>query len=311
MYMKRFRRLVITGLVLYLSISISCFSTIFVQASNGSEPLTLNHRVHADESMIWVMAEVINNLNVPIGNLSVKVSFYNDNQDILRETSTTAWLSVILPNRRAPFVVGINKKDVEGFADCTVELEHYEQRQDKPLGLTINTASLIAINAQGVWIRGEVENSGLEKTNFIIVIGMFYDDKGFLAADSHILSLPEGLLPGVGEAFEVHSKFVNASSNLMKYVLTAESVGGGQSASYGIEQEYIKEFATSQDQNVGYDAIIVILVTIASVIVVTVAASRSKRKSHRTKRSISRKSPRKSRLAFRSDRILKERKWQM
>lgn len=285
-------------LVLTLLGSLSYLPTTFVQASVKDEPFTLNHRLHVRPASIWIMGEVINNLGVSVKNISVKATFYDDYGHIIKEVSTPVWLTVLLPERRGPFIVLADEKEVvEGFSYYTVDVVDYQLSEDKPIGLTITNPKLWSRTSTDATVKGVIKNVGSKETNFILVIVYFYDTTGFLALESTTLSLEEGLVPGGSKEFDIVSTFVNESSSLVKYILTAESAGSPgeiQRAAYAIDQEIIKDLTTTPDQNIYYN-IIAILVLVSLGIAVAIAIRKKKRRPHLVRRRISGKRGRSNR----------------
>jgi len=250
-------------------------SIISVKATNG-EPFTVDHRLHIYESWIFVMGEVINNQKVPIGNVSVRITLLDSNYAVMKKISTTVWLEVILPNRRAPFTATVEKQEVDGFASYSVEVEHYERCEAKPFGLSISSGNL-GILPNCTLFRVFVKNEALEAIDYLIVIGCLYDDRGFLDAASE--QIETELLPGAFEERILFFKFANQSSNIKKYVLTAESV---LDTSYAIKEEVVRLIVkASSDENSYIYHIILLIAAIASVPIVTIMARRLKRKPQR------------------------------
>lgn len=277
--MKLPSRLVKVLFFLMIAASMCLLPMTFVKIVDCSS-ITVNHRVHIEEEYIWVMGEVINSLDTPIRNVSVGIKCYDDNNTLIEEANTTAWLSVILSERRAPFVKGFERKELKEFASCTVNVKQYEICEPKPKGLSISTAVLTYIGPEGVEIEGLVKNEGTENVTKVIVMGMFYDDKGFLATSS---DFPERMSPGDEKPFNIFSKFVTQPSPFRKYILTAES------KNYTIVQEKSKEFPPPEDtENTGVDyrVIIIILVVMTTIIasLVAIAKSRSKKRKRKARR---------------------------
>ena len=280
--MKLPSRLVKVLFFLMITASICLLPMAFVKTVDCSS-ITVNHRVHIKEEYIWVMGEVINSLDTPIRNVSVGIKCYDDNNTLIEEANTTAWLSVILSKRRAPFVKGFERKELKEFASCTVNVKHYEICEPKPKGLSISIAVLTYIGPEGVEVEGLVKNEGTENVSTMIVIGMFYDDKGFLATESDPIVLSEPLSPGYEESFVIFSKLVTQPLPFRKYILTAES------RNYAIDQENSKEFSPPDDtENTGvdYSAIIIILAVMTTIIasLIAIAKDRSKKRKRKTRR---------------------------
>lgn len=280
--MKLPSRLVKVLFFLIITASMCLLPMTFVKIVDCSG-ITVSHRVHTEEEYIWVMGEVINSLDRPIGNVSVRIKCYDGNNTLMEEANTTAWLSVILSKRRAPFVKGFERKELKEFANCTVNVEQYEICEPKPKRLSISFAGLSYIGPLGVGVEGLIKNEGVENLTSIIVIGMFYDDKGFLAAGSDPIVLTERLSQGDEEGFRILSKFVTQPSLFRKYILTAES------KNYAIDQEKSKEFPPPEDaENTGvdYSAIIIILVVMTTIIasLIAIVKGRSKKRKRKPRR---------------------------
>jgi hypothetical protein len=186
----------------------------------------------------------------------------------MKSYSATAWLEVILPSRRAPFRQVIEKQDIDGFATYEVEVEHYEIYPNvRPLGLLIDEAHLILF-PNATLVQGYITNDNTEgiRLDNIIVMACFYDDKGFLTAESFILTLTEPLLPLDRTEFVISTKYVNQTANLKKYILTAESIVPPPHSSYSINEEKVLLVVPKQsDQSFDYRLIIPVLIVIAMI----------------------------------------------
>lgn len=274
--------LLILTLAFNLVTSLFISSVAFVKATDG-EKFAVNYRLHEDGSKIWVLGEVINNLTVSVRKVVVKIVFLDSNQAILKEVNTTAWLSVIMPGRRAAFGQSIEKQSVDGFTEVKVEVASYEESEDKPPGIDVPNASLILL-PEGVLVTGNILNTaktGDTKIDAFMVTALFYDDKGFLTADiTEPEMLEKALLPGETHEFKIAARFANESSNLKKYILTAESFGETEFTGYAITHEIIALITKNPppDRTGVFYQMILILWAVALVPVVIIAVKKWKRK---------------------------------
>jgi len=279
-------------LIFILNVSLFLLPTKLVQASNSTYPFEINHRLVINEvtnkSYIYIMGEMINNLDVPITNVSFKITFYDHDQREIKTVNATCWSEDILPQRRTAFSTGyVEKQLVEGFANYIVEVEHYEECSGKPLGLAITQAQVIVSNSS-VAVDGYLMNNGSETTMFIDVTAFYYGIDGFLAVSGLPMALQSegGITPKNTCEFRIPPcPYVN-ETNFVKCILTAESYTKGVYAGYAIEKEITIEWNKEGSQyNPNYDWVFVLFMTICAVIIVMFVLKRrkKKRKSHHTK----------------------------
>jgi len=267
-----------TSLVIFnLTILLFSPSIVFVRATI-MEDFTLNYRLYTKEEQIFIMGEVINNKNEPVREVQVRIDFLNSTQAIIKTFNTYAWLGVILPGRRAPFLGNIDASTVEGYVECKVEITTYKISEGKPFGLLIPSASLWPLE-DGCMVKGEVMNDGNETIDSFIVVACFYDDKGFLAAAaSEPISLEEKMQPLEREEFVLFSEFVNESTSLKKYMLVAES------PNYIINNEVWIIIPKLSNQIYDYRLLIPISVLIVLIVTVIITVRKQKRGSQRIRK---------------------------
>ena len=279
-------------LILNLIALLSVPSINFVK---GIQDFTVNHILHEDESYVWVMGEVINNRETPARNVSVAITFlFPSPSTLTKNYSTTAWLGVVLPGRRSPFTINIDKQEVQGYAECTVEIQHYEDSEPKPFGLSISNDYLI-LDPNSTVCSGTVTFNGTVGTKHLVVMGCVYNDKGLFDVGSQPLDFQSNLLDGDTADFAFRTLFANTSSNITSFIVTAESISQPNHPGYAVYEERTGLVVPSDEpsQTIDYRLGLLLAVSaIIAVVILTIIAVRKQKAGHVKKRGSTKHSDR-------------------
>jgi hypothetical protein len=273
---------------------IALFSVSSMNSVKGIQDFTVNHRLHEDESYVWVMGEVINNRDKPAKNVSVAITFLVPSLPThIKNYYTTAWLGVILPGRRSPFAIHIDKQEVQGYAGCMVEIQHYENSEPKPFGLSL-TNDYLYLDSNSSVCSGTVMFNGTVGTKHLIVMACVYDDKGLFDVGSQPIDFSGNLSYGDTTDFGFRALFTNTSSNITSFIVTAESPSLLKHPGYAAYAEKIGLVSPSNEpsQTIDYRVLLPVSAIIA-VVIITIIAVR-KQKTARVKKRVSTKRESKS-----------------
>lgn len=278
---------------------IALLSVPSINPAKGIQDFTVNHILHEDQSYVWVMGEVINNRNKPAKNVSVAITFlFPSPATSTKNYSTAAWLGVILPGRRSPFAVHIDKQEVQGYAVCMVEIQHYEDSEPKPFGLSITNDYLI-LDPNSSICSGTITFNGTVGTKHLIAMGCVYDDKGLFSVGSTPIDFNSNLTYGASADFAFRTLFANASSNITSFIITAESIRQLNDPGYAVYAEKTGLTAPSNESNPTFDYLLLFPVSaIIAVVIITIVIFRKQKAGHF----------RKTRLHKRSDKAVRPQK---
>lgn len=229
-----------------------------------------------------VVGEVKNIGNVPIKNVKVTVTLYNENNEVLYNCTQPTFLEVIPRNGKSPFVVmWFGKDKTSEVARYSISNFMYEESVGKPEKLEI------------VWsgysfpdVIGEIRNNGDKNATSVKVIAMFYNKDGNIIGANSDLSIYL-LPPNTTKEFHVTFPFMEDAilQRAERYEIIAES------------REYSLKTDEGDDENTGTPInpyrseeyiVIIILATIALTFYV-LRRTKQKRKHLRKRRKMNHK----------------------
>jgi len=204
------------------------FTLQYASASRSPMPVYVKHNaLITDTPSVWVFAEVINNSTKIVGNVTVRITFYDKDGKVIDSINKKTSLMYILPHRRAPVFASISGDIVRNFSRYEVKIESYQIEQNK-----IEIEKGIRINVEGALlekngtIQCTVYNNGTKLITDLLVYAIFYDQNGIRCAEGKAGRFPveNPLKPG-GESqpIPITSIFVNSSLEKVVCILTAEA----------------------------------------------------------------------------------------
>lgn len=264
---------------------IALFSVSSMNSVKGVQDFTVNHILHEDESYVWVMGEVINNRDKPARNVSVAITFLFSNlPTTTKNYSTIALLDVIMPGRRSPFAVHIDKQEVQGYSECMVEIQHYEDSEPKPFGLSIMDIYLI-LDSNSCVCSGTIAFNGTGVgPKHLAAMACVYNDKGLFDVGTETIDLNSNMSYGDTADFGFRALFTNKSSNITSFTVTTESISHLNDPGYAAYAEVTSLKASNEpSQTIDYRLLLPVSAIIA-VVIITIISVRKQKAGHVKKR---------------------------
>ena len=166
-------------LVLPILLIVILFTTNFVWAQNlppstslGVEVLQSEYSYKADDGTTVVLGEVQNNLDSPINNVVIGVSFQDDNNNVIEYKTGTTILQVIPSGGKAPFSISSTKAD-PSITQVDVKLAGFRSSSDKQQTLQISPGILQI--ADKLVLSGSIKNNGAQKSTNTKLYLISYD----------------------------------------------------------------------------------------------------------------------------------------
>jgi len=176
-----------------------------------------------DQGFYYVVGEVQNTGDTPIGDIKVNATFYNVNGDFVANGSGNAKLDVLIPGRKVPFVITLYSGELSvQVYNYSLSLTAFSSVENKPLGLEILSNSSFFEPPEVFRVNGTIKNIGTETTFFVRVIATFYNETGNAIEAMLNYSAPSGISSGDTASFEILLNSTTAAK-VHHYVLEAES----------------------------------------------------------------------------------------
>lgn len=190
------------------------------------EPVT--NKTH---KTLLIMAEIVNNYSLPVSDVNVTITFYNENSSVIKEIELRTPISVIFSGRRSPFKLGIDLDELKkkGYARYNITVSSFNfYPEGKKFGLEIPhaTAKLYPDKTE---VKGYIKNVAKEGINNFQIFACLYDENDSFVGvtDAYLFYVPENsedvLQPGGIQEFIATTRFVNATINVTKCIITGES----------------------------------------------------------------------------------------
>jgi len=183
--------------------------------SLGVEVLETEYSYKADDGTTVVLGEVRNNLNSPINNVVVGVSFQDDNNNVIEYKTGTTLLQVIQTGGKSPFSISSTKAD-PSITQVQVKLAGFRSSPDKQPVLEISPDTLKV--SDKLLLSGTIKNSGAEKSTNTKLYLISYDP--FPRVVGIGTSNPIDIDAGQDSKFSITSTL---NSRAKSYMIVAES----------------------------------------------------------------------------------------
>ena len=175
-----------------------------------------------DDGAFHVVGEVQNNLKSPLNQVTVYLTVYDENQNIIETRETRSLVNTIMPQMRGPFdfiLTGMDSKKMESYS------LDFDYSISQPKGQVIDiTSSQITRDAHNnIIISGTVENNGDITANTVAVVATIYDKEGNVAAVSRMHPEPDYLGSEEDTFFVITIPDKNQISEMTDYAIIAES----------------------------------------------------------------------------------------
>lgn len=193
-----------------------------VEAQDNLEILPTHSGYINDQGYFYVVGEVQNVGDVPVGNIQVNATFYDANATEIAVGSGYAKLETLLPARKAPFAITLYSGNLSlQVYSYNLSIASFSIVENKPLDLEILSNSS-SYEYPVFHVSGTIKNIGAKETTFVRVVATFYDENGKVVDALLNYSSPSSILPGETASFETVISGTNAAK-VHHYILEAES----------------------------------------------------------------------------------------
>lgn len=259
------RQSIFTALLCFVIVIFLISPSILVTES-AQQVVILSHCgfVAYNNDYYIIAGEVQNTGSVSVREVNINATLYNAQDEILANVSSVAFLTVMLPGRKAPFVLmWLGGEKALQVVRYTLAAPSYSLHlEDKPQKLEIlwSTYSFPSV-------EGGIINLGDENATAVKIIATFYDENGtVVAANSDLYAR---IAFDSQQEFEVQYPFLedDLMARAKSYELTAES----------------REYALKISQEDGTNYYIYIFAAVVAISAISIVAILKTRKKSRRK----------------------------
>lgn len=175
-----------------------------------------------DDGVYHVVGEIQNNLELPLNQVNVFVTLYDEDNKVIATKETRSLVNTIMPQMKGPFdfiFSGIKPEEIKSYS---LALD-YLISEPKGQVISITSSKLSRDNHNNLIISGNVENNGQITANTVAVIATLYDRNGNVAAVSRTHPEPDYLGSEKGTFFVATVLDKTQNSQITDYSIVAES----------------------------------------------------------------------------------------
>ena len=196
--------------------------TILAPSAFADVSIQNDQKYIGDDGALHVVGEIQNNLNLPLNQVSIFVTLYDENQKVIVTKETQSLVNTIMPEMKGPFdfiFTGLKPSEIESYS---LDFD-YSISDPKGQVIDITSSELTRDNLNNIIISGTVENNGENTANTIAVVATLYDKDGNVAAVSRVHPEPDYLSSEDDMFFVVSMPDKNQISEVTDYSVVAES----------------------------------------------------------------------------------------
>lgn len=175
-----------------------------------------------DDGSIHIVGEIVNNLEIPLNQIHIKIDLYDENNQIIQTKETNSLVNTIMPGMKGPFDLILTDIQAKKTKSYTMEL-NYQSSPPKSQVIDIAESSLSRDTHNNLMITGTVVNNGEITANMVSVIATLYDKQGNVAAVSKANPEPDYLRADDSAFFLVTVPDKIQTEEINDYTLIAES----------------------------------------------------------------------------------------
>lgn len=198
---------------LFVGIIPSIFGEVFIEN---------DQQFFGDDKSLHVVGEITNNLKVPLSQINVIITLFDENKNQILVKEVNSLVNTIMPGMKGPFELIIPRNEAKDTKSYSLNLD-YELSHPKSQVIDITESELTTDNHNNLIITGVVKNNGDITANTIAVIATLYDIEGNVAGVSRIHPEPDylGVNDDIFFLVTIPDKIQN--DQIKKYTLVAES----------------------------------------------------------------------------------------
>ena len=196
--------------------------TILLPSAFADVSIQNDQQYIGDDGAFHVVGEVQNNLDLPLNQVSVFVTLYDENQKEIVTKETHSLVNTIMPEMRGPFDFIFTDLKPNEIKSYSLDFD-YSISDPKGQVIDITSSELTRDNLNNIIISGTVENNGENTANTVAVVATLYDKEGNVAAVSRVHPEPDYLSSEDDTFFVVSMPDKNQISEVTDYTVVAES----------------------------------------------------------------------------------------
>jgi len=175
-----------------------------------------------DDDTLHIVGEIKNNLQVPLNQINIHVTLFDENEQLITIKETSSLLNTIMPGMKGPFDLILINNEAKKTKSYSLELD-YKVSPPKNQVIDITESKLSRDNYNNLMITGTVTNRGDITANTVAVIATLYDKEGNVVAVSRIHPEPDYLRSDDYAFFVVTIPDKIQTRGINDYTLIAES----------------------------------------------------------------------------------------
>ena len=203
----------ILGLAVFSSLIPFAFAEVSIQN---------DQKYIGDDGSLHVVGEVINGLEAPLNQISVRVTLLDGDQNAIAVKETSSLVNTVMPGMKGPFDLILTNGEASITESYLLELD-YEISPPKSQVIEITESELSRDGLGNLMIKGMVANQGEITANTVAVIATLYDSEGNVAAVSRVHPEPDYLKTKDNAFFLISVPDKIQTRGIEEYELVAES----------------------------------------------------------------------------------------
>ena len=175
-----------------------------------------------DDGALHIVGEIKNDLEIPINQINVAVTLFDENQNEIITKEVSSLVNTIMPGMKGPFDLILTNGEAESTKLYSLEL-NYKGSSPKNQVIDITESKLSRDDFNNLMITGTVANRGEITANTVAIIATLYDKEGNVAAVSKVHPEPDYLRAEDNAFFLVSIPDKTQTNQISEYELIAES----------------------------------------------------------------------------------------
>lgn len=201
---------------------ITIILTGFMQLAFGEVFIQNDQQYIGDDDSLHIVGEIKNNLQVPLTQINIHITLFDENKHPIVTKETGSLVNVIMPGMKGPFDLILTDNEAKKTKSYSMELD-YKISISKDQVIDITESELSRDNHNNLMITGMITNRGDITANTVAVIATLYDKEGNVAAVSRVHPEPDYLRVDDYAYFVIVISDKIQTTGINDYTLIAES----------------------------------------------------------------------------------------
>ena len=188
----------------------------------GEASIENDQKYIGDDGALHIVGEIKNELKIPINQINVLVTLFDENQNEIAAKEVNSLVNTIMPGMKGPFDLVLTNDEAKITESYSLELD-YKGSSPKNQVIDITESELSRDSYNNLMITGTVANKGDITANTVAIIATLYDKDGNVAAVSKVHPEPDYLRAEDNAFFLVSIPDKIHVNEISEYKLIAES----------------------------------------------------------------------------------------